>query len=256
MKKKNWICAFLVLLFSIILGSGSYAQAADVDAATLKQLFDKHGNPAKWDFLKNTVDGPTLPWVETYIMRSYLIMYQATNDKSYIDAFVDHADSVLQRRDSVRKVKDYRGYSLPVWRNGKYTDYKSYYIYADETGLIATPLAQFGALVKKDPNLAAYKTKADEYVQAAKDAVNVLFMSELKNSDVNFRWIETSSLLYLDRPINKNLAVGSAILAIYEATGDKSYLERAPRWPTSLSSVYTSTPLPEAIIGCITRTIR
>ncbi|OPX84751.1 MAG: hypothetical protein A4E53_03808 [Pelotomaculum sp. PtaB.Bin104] len=224
MVRNKWICAFLVFLFSLCMVSVPHARAANVDAASLKQMFDQQGNPARWAFLKNAVDGFTLPWVETYVMRSYLLMYQATGDKSYIDAFVDHADSVLNRRDSVRKVSDHRGYSLPVWRNGDNAD-NTYYIFADETGLIATPLAQFGALVKADPNLASYKVKADKYVQAAKDAVNVLFMSELKN-EVSFNWIDTGDLLYINRPINKNLAVGCAMLAIYEATGEKAYLEK------------------------------
>ncbi|WP_027364774.1 carbohydrate binding domain-containing protein [Desulfotruncus alcoholivorax] len=224
MPKKLRICIFLLFLLSMFFSSVPLARADKVDAAALKQMFDRYGAPARWDSLKDTVDSPTLAWSETYIMRSYLLMYQATKDKQYIDDFVDHADSVLARRDNMRGVTDYRGLSLPVWRDGKYTDYKTYYIYADETGLIATPLAQFAVLINKDPNLAAYRAKANEYVQAAEDAVNVLFMSQLRNSDVNFTWIEDGDTLHLDRPVNKNLAVGGALLAIYEATGDNSYL--------------------------------
>lgn len=229
MPKKLRSCIFLVFVLSMFLGSVPLAWGDTVEAAGLKQMFDKYGAPSRWSSLKSAVDSPTLAWSETYIMRSYLVMYQATKDKQYIDNFIDHADSALARRDSVRGVKDYRGLSLPVWRDGKYTDYKTYYIYADETGLIATPLAQFAALVNKDPKLTSYRAKANEYVKAAKDAVNVLFMSQLRNSDVNFTWIEDGNTLHLDRPINKNLAVGSALLAIYEATGDNSYLDKGKK---------------------------
>jgi len=218
---------FLSLVFFLSLGFVQYARAATVDADNLRQMFDKYGAPSEWNWLKSRVDDNAIAWMETYIMRSYLIMYQATKDKRYLDEFIGHADTVLDRRDNVRGVTDYRGLSLPAWRVGKWTDYKEFYIYAAQTGLTAAALAEFAVVVNKDPNLTGYKPKADEYLQAAKDAVDVLDMrNQPQYMDVNSRWIEEGNTMYLDRPVNKNLAVGSAYLAIYEASGDKTYLER------------------------------
>ncbi|WP_121820249.1 hypothetical protein [Halostella salina] len=65
---------------------------------------------------EGTSESGLLAWGESYVMRAYLLMYLAHDDESYLDAFIEHADAVLQNRDSERGVTDYRGKSLPVWR--------------------------------------------------------------------------------------------------------------------------------------------
>lgn len=57
-----------------------------------------------------------LAWNESLVLQAYLYMYRAAEDVEYLDAFVDHANSVLAARDSERGVTDYRGESLPAWR--------------------------------------------------------------------------------------------------------------------------------------------
>ncbi|NLI13378.1 MAG: hypothetical protein GX425_12280 [Peptococcaceae bacterium] len=157
-------------------------------------------------------------------------MYEATQDKQYLEEFIGHADSVLARRDNIRGVTDYRGLRLPAWRCGAYTNYKKYYIYAVQTGLTAEPLAKFAAIVSKEPGLSAYQAKANEYLQAAKDAVAVHDMrNQPQYLDVQCNWSEDYDSMHLSLPLNMNLAQASAILAIYEATGDKSYLDKATK---------------------------
>lgn len=61
-----------------------------------------------------------LAWGESYVMASFVTMYEATDDTAYLDRLVQHADSVLARRDSVVGTKDYRGRSLPGWSAGEH----------------------------------------------------------------------------------------------------------------------------------------
>ena len=76
------------------------------DGGLLGETNDSDGSP---------VSG-LLAWGESYVMSAYLLMYRAFGDTEYLDRFIEHADAVLENRDSVRGVTDFRGESGPVWR--------------------------------------------------------------------------------------------------------------------------------------------
>jgi hypothetical protein len=57
-----------------------------------------------------------LAWGQSYVLRSYLAMYQAFGDTRYLDLFCRNTDAILATRDSERGVTDWRGLSLPAWR--------------------------------------------------------------------------------------------------------------------------------------------
>lgn len=57
-----------------------------------------------------------LAWGQSYVLRSYLSMYQAFGDTRYLDLLCRNTDAILQTRDSERGVTDWRGKSLPAWR--------------------------------------------------------------------------------------------------------------------------------------------
>jgi hypothetical protein len=231
-KKSKSVFGILPLIFLFSLVFAGYAQAATPSAATLRAKFDQvdQYNRSTWESYKTHVDDNYPTWEESYVTRAYLTMYKATKDESYLNLFTGHIDSQLNRRDHIRKVTDYRGLSLPAWRNGSFTNYQSYWLYAVQTGVTVEPMAEFAAMVYKDPALAKYKAKADVYLQAAKDAVKVHDLKDQpKYLDTNSNWIEDSTTMHLNLPINMNLAQGSAMFAIYEATGDKTYLNKATK---------------------------
>lgn len=58
-----------------------------------------------------------LGWGEAYLLNGYVLMYESTGDTYYLDKIVTHVDQVLQLRDSVRGIKDWRGLSLPGWQS-------------------------------------------------------------------------------------------------------------------------------------------
>jgi hypothetical protein len=222
------VIVLLVFLLAFLPAPVVWAQTPD--ASILQQLFDRLDKKTKWEYYKSKVDDSLIAWDESYIMRAYLYMYNATKDKKYLEEFIGHADSALRRRDSERGVSDYRGLSLPAWRSGKYTNYQEYRIYAVQTGLVATPLAMFASIVNKDPSLSQYASFAGECLGAAKDAIKVHDMRDKPQYlDIECKWYEQETTMYLDRPLNMNLAQGSAMLAVYEATGDRSYLEKATK---------------------------
>ncbi len=210
----------------LILIPVQYVYAAP-GADTLKSLFDKVDNYAKWRAGSTIADGYEISYNASYALRAYLLMYQTTGDKQYLDKYTAIADNVLAHRDSVVGKADFRGLKLPGWSSNHF-DPNTTMHYAMATGMIATPLAQFATLVKSDSALANYTTKANTYLQAAKDAVAI--HNKPANSQYIYRdnnWIEDSTTLQLKTPVNMNVAYGCALLAIYDATGDKSYLDKA-----------------------------
>lgn len=236
--KKICITLVVALLFLV---PAQYADAA-IDASTLKKLFDQVDNESKWRTSSNKPDGYEITYTDGYVMRAYLLMYQSTGDKQYLNKFISFADSVLARRDNVVGKTDFRGLRLPGWSSNHF-DPKQNMHYAMATGIIATPLAQFATVVKSDPALANYKTKANIYVQAAKDAMAIHDKpsnSQYIYSDNN--WIEDSNTLYLRRPVNMNVAYGSALLAIYEATGDKAYYDKGKKIANYFKPLLTVNP--------------
>ncbi|MBB6343737.1 hypothetical protein FHU36_000246 [Nonomuraea muscovyensis] len=62
-----------------------------------------------------------LGWGQSYVLAAFVRMYEAYRDTHYLDRLIHNADLVLAGRDSERGVTDYRGLSVPGWRNTSYT---------------------------------------------------------------------------------------------------------------------------------------
>ena len=63
-----------------------------------------------------------LAWGESYVMESFLEMYEATQDTSYLLLFIDHADAVYNSRDDKSGLEDWRGVTDIGWlTNGPFT---------------------------------------------------------------------------------------------------------------------------------------
>jgi len=236
--KKFCITLVVALLFLVPV---QYVYAAP-SATTLKNLFDQVDNQTKWRASSNAPDGYEICYIDSYVMNAYLLMYQSTGDKQYLNKFISFADSVLARRDSVVGKTDFRGLKLPGWSSNHFDPNITMH-YVMFTGMITTPLAQFATLVKSDAALANYRTKANTYLQAAKDAVAI--HDKPANSQYIYRdnnWIEDSTTLHLKTPVNMNVAYGSALLAIYEATEDKAYLDKGRKIANYFKQYLTVNP--------------
>ena len=96
-------------------------QATSAHAALLLDPDPVESYEIAWDRIDTSVthnEAGGLAWGMSYILLSLLRMYQATEDTTYLDRFVERADQVWQQTDAARGVKDWRGRSGQVWRSG------------------------------------------------------------------------------------------------------------------------------------------
>lgn len=57
-----------------------------------------------------------LAWGQSYVLASFMRMYEAYGDTYYLDRLIENVDQILRTRDSERGVTDWRGRSEPAWR--------------------------------------------------------------------------------------------------------------------------------------------
>ena len=207
-----------------------------VDFRALFDQLDQKGG----DWYKNyNNEAGYLAFREAYVMQAYLLMYETYRDTCYLEKFIEHADSVLKQRDSVRGVTDYRGLSLPAWRrtnepgtpNPLILDGRYAHLVV-ETASIAYPFAWFARIVKNDPELCNYERKADIYVRAAADAVAVHDDEWRESGEEGCYIFRKGSPYWCDGvgvPFNQNLGMARTLLKIWQATGEAKYLDRITR---------------------------
>ncbi|NPV73022.1 MAG: hypothetical protein HPY89_04385 [Pelotomaculum sp.] len=231
MRKTRYRYLGCILTFALLFAMLPVMPAGAIDSGELRQMFDRLDtvNNGNWHKDANN-DESALAWGESYVLDSYVTMYEATGDTYYLDKFVTHGKSVLAQRDTSRGVTDYRGLSLPAWRNGKYTLNGEYAIFAVHTGMIVYPMARFAALVAENPSLNKYREDMELFLQAAKDAVAVHRDEWVDNGDTGY-YKFPDDMPYkqagMGLPFNQYLAMARAELMIYRATGEAQYLERA-----------------------------
>lgn len=108
------LAATAALLHPLCHGDDDFAFSRDRFDAIARTL-DESRDLAK-------LDGSKAAWGESYVMRAYLEMYQATGDRAYLRRFAKLADGVLACRDDVLGLTDHAGRSLPLWGiAGKFT---------------------------------------------------------------------------------------------------------------------------------------
>ncbi len=209
--------------------------ASTADATTprwnYESAYDNEGDGA-WLRGENN-EGADLAWGESYVMMSLAAMYRATADPIYLDRLSWHIDGVLAQRDDARGVTDYRGDSAACWRCTVY--YTEPYCSAVHSGMIGFPIADFAALVR-EAGLEAHHSadgetfgaKATRYVAAVKEVVDV--HEEQWNDEGFYVFREDAEVTGdagVDVPYNLNSAMGRMILALYRATHDSRWRDRA-----------------------------
>lgn len=223
---------YLIILLLLLAALVPVNVAAAVDSGELLQIFTQLDtvNNGNW-FKDANNDDAQLAWGESYVLDAYVTMYEATGDTYFLDKFVTHGKGVLAQRDISRGIKDYRGLSLPAWRNSRYTLNGEHYIFAVHTGMIVYPMAKFAAIVAGNTALQAkYGNDMQLFLKAAKDALAV-------HGD---EWVDQGSTGYymfrsdapykqagMGLPFNQYLSMARAELMVYRATGETQYLERA-----------------------------
>ena len=187
----------------------------------------------------------TLAWGESYIMMSLVEMYRATGEPTYLVTLADHADSVLASRDDVLGLVDFAGKSGPCWQNTKYQPDAQPYCYVVHSGMLTFPMVDFATVVYADPGLhevttvdgATLLAKADDYVSAAAETIaHHDFQWQNGPGSAEGHYVgDPAAVSFLpniggvELPINQMMALGRTLVALWETTGEVSYLDQALR---------------------------
>jgi len=179
---------------------------------------------------KKTNEANVLSWAESYLLEAYLVMYEATGNKKYIEKFVSQAEDVYNTTDKQRGIKDYTGRMRSGWGTTKGSKGKVSVVTILGTGMIAHPLVKFAALVKERKELADYRGVAGKYVGLAEEAV----------AEFNDQWWvdRVSGQGYYrmrgDEPnkavrnaaiaFNGTMGIGRVLILLYQVTGKNEYL--------------------------------
>lgn len=170
-----------------------------------------------------------LSWREALIVDSYLNMYEHTKDAAWLDTFVQHADLVLTHRD------DYLYDGAPVWSTLKYL--AEGWAHPEpimiDNAMIAYPFARFSALVKANPDLHPTFLNVAHWYES-KSMETIRFFDNQYSVEGRLGFYRTADAEYSRHPgeiapVNWQAAMGKALLALYESTGNPEYSERAVR---------------------------
>lgn len=197
---------------------------------------DAYDNVAGGDwYIGQNNETANLAWGESYVLWSLMAMLRTTEHPRYADRLIAHADALLAQRDDARGVADYRGVSGACWRNTSYQKNGEPYCYAVHSGMLVYPLADFARFVAgwrhKDalgPGGQTYAARAAAYAAAAA-ATAAYHDDEWSDAGYYFFRGDATFLDFAgqDLPFNQSNAMGLALLALHDATGDPAYLSKA-----------------------------
>jgi len=249
---------FSILLFPLLLNAQIYHMA-------FNRFDDALNNGMGYSNYDNL--NATLAWGESYIMMSYLSMYSATQDNFYLKRLIRHIDNVLQQRDDNAGRIDYRGISGATWVSTTYTNGNPY-AWLVHDGMLTFPMAAFAQTVINNPSLHNlvsdtggnfYTTtyfitiandlliQVDSTIDAHQDQwVNNAFGNN--TGAYRFRWDATAQTFLgfpgANMPLNQQNALGRTLVAMYNATGNADYLDKATRLANTFKNdlVYQTSP--------------
>jgi len=172
-------------------------------------------------------DQGQLAWQVSLQLSALVEMLEATRDTSYAAQFVRLADAVAAARDDHHQRADMvRHHVLKGWGALKYSR-NVRTLWAVHTGLIGAPLAQFAALVRREPAWTErYGPAAQRCLQTAREAMHT--------HDTDYQagpGPEEGRVLAFGQclPFNQLAIVGRAWLFLDAASDPPPYGERLPR---------------------------
>ncbi|MBI4580705.1 MAG: hypothetical protein HY718_13445 [Planctomycetes bacterium] len=182
----------------------------------------------------NTAGG--IAWGHSYLMSALAEMLHATGDSRYAALFVrlgtwvaDGRDDRHQRRDEVR------GKVLPAWGSSKYSDGK-WYVWAVHTGMIAAPMARFGAAVNEHPRLRErFKADAGRFTAIAREALGA-HADQFRPGPADGEGHLYGYWLKRGLPLNQQNAPARAWIWLADVAGDRAVLDEPTHLATFLKN--------------------
>ncbi|GAB3769086.1 hypothetical protein [Microlunatus parietis] len=223
-----------------LAAAGLRTAAAAVPVSATRAAFDAADLAFNggWGVADATNEQGLYSWQESAVLKAYVLMYRAHRDPYYLDKFIAHGDLVLANRDSVRGVTDYRGRSLPAWRNFKVTvdPVSTSMLIGVDTGNITYGMTMFARTIMADSALRRvrrYDEAARRFRDAAVRAVAVhdADFKELGSRSGSYTFAKGSPYVVdgIEYPVNMDLAMGASVLSLWHLTRDRVHLDRARR---------------------------
>ena len=244
--KKRWVCSFIITVVCLVVS----ASADELNLQRYIQQFDtlqkEQGN--------QYVDSPDMyPWGESGVLLSYARVYLATGDTSYLKILEEHITRVLANRDDRRGIHDYRGKSFPGWSTTEYTGGKRY-IFPVHTGMITYPIAMYCRAVIKNKQLwMNHLEKALRTLWQIEESI-AMYDEQWRNGpnpgegyyvhamDAPFQNSRGAGTQGSILPLNRQSAMGRAILELYLITGKQRYLDRVSKIASYLKNCFLRLP--------------
>jgi len=167
------------------------------------------------------------PWKSYNLGWASVIAYQQTQEKRFIEQYIEYFEKVMQHRDSVLGLyDDYHGRVMDAWgfknKEGKWLSHVTHF------AIIMGPATAVALLIKTDPRLVAYSAFGDEIL--------TFFKPAYREFDVDLRPAGQTGEQWYWRPFKNKFEAtnhlhvqGETLLNMYALTGDEFYAERI-RW--------------------------
>jgi hypothetical protein len=167
-----------------------------------------------------------LAWARSYVMTAYQTMYETTGDPKYLAPLLEHVRQVLAcRSDRLGQTDQVRGLAMPSWVS---TSSESRpYAWLVHAGMITYPLAACAATLAADPALAQEHAQLLAQIRADVAQTIRAFEPDFRPGPGPDEGHYFCPLLQADLPFNQQNALGRAMLAMHDATGDPWYRQRA-----------------------------
>jgi len=177
-----------------------------------------------------------LAWGEPYQLESLLLHWESSKELNYLQKFAERAQVILDQRDSVRGVTDWKGRSGPAWRSLHYSPHNEPFVWAVHTGLIVYPLLKFARLVRQDPTVPGIESFSDLAEQCAIAGQQALAFHDEDwvvgptKTEGYYRVSPKAKFLPFPGfvfPLNFQSAMGRAYLELWLSSREPSALKRA-----------------------------
>jgi len=184
----------------------------------------------------HTNDQGSVSWNTSYLLSSYVDMYEVTSNRKYLDKFVELANPLVDGTDANRGLADYKGRKRIGWGSVAYSEKGQRVIWLVHTGMITYPLLRFAYVVIRNHKVRDLLTTARKYQSVSESALGEFdgqWRYDPKDAE-GFYLFESDQPLDngvagpdLPQPLNMQLAAGRSFLILAKITSNQDYLQKA-----------------------------
>ena len=243
---KRGVCFLFILVVLVlpVFAGEHHEQCSGLSGQSMEYCIIFNEMDSRMDdgnrYIGESNDNGRLGWGRGYMLSGYLEMYKLTENDHYLDRLVEQIDDIWEQSDEARGVFDYSGESKPGW--SKVID-----VYGEEervrflvhSGHVLSQILEFVKIVYEDPGLhSGYGDKAEVYlanseeVAAAHDVDWYIGPDFVALDDEGYYRFPDDAPLEragYNVPHNRQTAMGSALVRLYEITGNSDYKVKAKR---------------------------